>query len=64
MTRKEYCPDCEIAVVGLFQNIRNKNPSNQWIRRAYYCKKCKRILTDNEIVYKRTIYMKKEVDKK
>jgi len=58
LTRKEYCPECKKPVVGLFQNIRNKNPNSQWKRRAYYCKKCDFVLKDDEIVYKKILYEK------
>ena len=61
MTRKEYCPKCKKAVVGLYKNNRNLkyHPSKLWIRVAYYCDKCERILEDNEVVYKKITYEKK-----
>ena len=61
MTRKEYCPNCKKAVVGLYKNNRNKkhHPSKLWIRVAYYCEECKLVLLDNAIVYKKITYEKK-----
>lgn len=58
MSRKEYCPKCKKAVSGLYQNVRSRNPSKQWKRRAYYCEKCNLVLNDNDIVYKKIIFEK------
>ena len=59
-TRKEYCPKCKNTVVGLYKNNRNlkHHPSKLWIRIAFYCDKCERVLLDDEIVYKEITYKK------
>ena len=61
MARKERCPKCKKAVVGLYRNNRNKkyDPSKLWIRVAYYCDKCKCILEDDKVVYMKITYEKK-----
>ena len=60
MTRKECCPNCNKSVVGLYQNIVNRERQVQRVRRAYYCKHCKLVLPDNVILYKKIIYEKKK----
>jgi len=65
MTRKEYCPNCKRAVVGLYQNIRlkgkktaNNNPKFKYVRRAFYCKNCEIVLLDHQVYYKKITFEK------
>jgi len=59
MSRKELCPKCHKTVNGLYENCHAKNPSNPWILRAFYCRKCDIVLLKNQIVYAQIEYIKK-----
>ncbi len=63
MGRKEYCPDCKLSVVGLYYKkdiglTENNNRKFQYVRKAYYCKRCSNVLKDDEIIYKKIIFEK------
>lgn len=53
------CPECHKALKGLFEDLsRDAKKNYRYIRRAYYCKGCKAVFKDEEVVFLRIMYFK------
>lgn len=54
---KPRCPNCKKAVKGLFEDLsREAKKSYRYERRAWYCKYCKLVWKDNEVLIMKIIY--------